>query len=554
MLTGFMNMIDIEFLAFQESFLYYSKDISDLIECNPKLTFVFSHGLSNARGVGIACIRDAFDKIQEIELEYNPEIDGEDALIWETGRVCGVKLVKKDETLIIISVYAPNKASDRCIFLRRLGWLCSQLEDKFLLLGDWNTVLDQKDRWPMRFAQEDTPFQLKNLLSSLDLYDIWRENNQNSLQYTYSRPFIALDSPVELSRLDMIFFPRHIASRLEKIEITASLGSDHINCSKICLNIVKKIRQGKRRWQLDSLIIFQDKFQKSILKLISKVKASNEQGWNKWIIFKEKAKKIAQKVSFKRASQKKKQLLRQEAKAELQKMRDAKDPAGVSKAASYRKKCQLSNIFLRKHIDNMLKSKAAWYLLYEDRCSKHFFRPFKFHKKENIAKLKESSESLATDNLDRMVEIAKDHYSKLYESEAVNTMAQTALLAACPSLERDNSIDNAELPINAQEIEDVIKGTKGNTAPGPDGISWAFYKAFREELTQLLLDAYLDLVSYKTFPIDFAAGEIILIYKKGDTEDIANYRPITLLNVDYKILMKILMRRMLPNVEKFVAP
>ena len=35
-------------------------------------------------------------------------------------------------------------------------------------------------------------------------------------------------------------------------------------------------------------------------------------------------------------------------------------------------------------------------------------------------------------------------------------------------------------------------------------------------------------------------GDIILLYKKKDPKDIRNYRPITLLNTDYKILTKIL--------------
>ena len=39
-------------------------------------------------------------------------------------------------------------------------------------------------------------------------------------------------------------------------------------------------------------------------------------------------------------------------------------------------------------------------------------------------------------------------------------------------------------------------------------------------------------------------GEIIVLYKKEDPRDVRNYRPITLLNYDYKILLKILVERM----------
>ena len=44
-----------------------------------------------------------------------------------------------------------------------------------------------------------------------------------------------------------------------------------------------------------------------------------------------------------------------------------------------------------------------------------------------------------------------------------------------------------------------------------------------------------------------------MLYKKGDREDPRNYRPITLLNTDYKIFTRVLAKRMLRSVHEFVA-
>jgi hypothetical protein len=45
----------------------------------------------------------------------------------------------------------------------------------------------------------------------------------------------------------------------------------------------------------------------------------------------------------------------------------------------------------------------------------------------------------------------------------------------------------------------------------------------------------------------------VLLYKKGDSRDPRNYRPITLLYVDYEILAKILVARMKKVVNNFVS-
>jgi hypothetical protein len=54
-------------------------------------------------------------------------------------------------------------------------------------------------------------------------------------------------------------------------------------------------------------------------------------------------------------------------------------------------------------------------------------------------------------------------------------------------------------------------------------------------------------------PKHFLEGDISMLYKKGDREDTRNYRPITLLNTDYKIFTRILAKRMLRAVHEFVS-
>ena len=55
------------------------------------------------------------------------------------------------------------------------------------------------------------------------------------------------------------------------------------------------------------------------------------------------------------------------------------------------------------------------------------------------------------------------------------------------------------------------------------------------------------------YPADFTEGTVTLLYKKGEKSEVRNYRPITLLNSDYKILTRTMAKRMLHLIPEFVS-
>ena len=55
-------------------------------------------------------------------------------------------------------------------------------------------------------------------------------------------------------------------------------------------------------------------------------------------------------------------------------------------------------------------------------------------------------------------------------------------------------------------------------------------------------------------PATFMEGEMAVLYKKKDPRDIRNYRPITLLNVDYKIFSSILASRIASMLDDVISP
>jgi hypothetical protein len=160
------------------------------------------------------------------------------------------------------------------------------------------------------------------------------------------------------------------------------------------------------------------------------------------------------------------------------------------------------------------------------------------------------------DEPDQILHEIKTQYEQLFQSDGASETAFNFFVENCtiPSL---NETDKAllESPITVEEVKDAIQATHGGKTPGYDGIPIEMYWLFCDTISVFLCRLFNYFLDCGYMHDTAYMGIISLLYKgKGERFLRENWRPLTMLNLDYKIFTKILARRLRKVMSTIVHP
>ena len=154
------------------------------------------------------------------------------------------------------------------------------------------------------------------------------------------------------------------------------------------------------------------------------------------------------------------------------------------------------------------------------------------------------------------MQACKTFYKQLY-SETVdeNNFENCKFFAT-----KHETLDEIETTLCEQEVtvvecyESLIE-FPNNKCPGSDGLTVDFYKFFWDKIKSFLIYSYNYSFENNLLSLDQRRALLVLIPKgTKDKRELKNWRPISLLNVDYKILAKVLAKRLQQVITKIISP
>ncbi|KAK9988414.1 hypothetical protein SO802_028653 [Lithocarpus litseifolius] len=209
---------------------------------------------------------------------------------------------------------------------------------------------------------------------------------------------------------------------------------------------------------------------------------------------------------------------------------------------------QLDDLLLKQEIYWAQRSRILW-LKHGDKNTKFFHSKASQRRRKNFIKGIQCTQGNWVDEEEEIAKVATDYFDNLFCAGTCDQMEEC--LNAVPRKVSPDMQGTLSSEFSAEEIKIALFQMGPTKAPGPDGMNALFYQRFWHVVGDTVVDAVLDFLNNGHMLPDINHTYIVLIPKVKNPEKMSDFRPISLCNVIYKIISKVLANRLkqvLPNI------
>lgn len=501
---------------------------------------IWSFGSNRSKGVGI-WFRPGL-KFEIISTDRDSE-----------GRMLYLLVKINNQIVKIVNVYAPVIPRERKQFFNSLN---HYLHGKYTIIlgGDFNCVTDVSldkcggnDLYG-NLASEN----LINVCEDHHIVDAFRSLYPQKQEYTWKNSLNSI-----FCRLDRFYISESILKDVLSVnhEPVSNTISDH-NIVQLDIKFGENnnIQTGPGYWKCNTKILRDPNFQVDFENLWECLDSVPEQDSNWWenckIQFRQLI--ISHSMRISRISH----LELKEAKRDLTFLIRREENVGTT--SELQNQIKEAQSLVDKLNENFLegakiRSKVK-YLETNEKPTRFFLRKEKQSAKDkHIKSLKNYADEIINTSSE-ITEHCRHFYETLYSRKVVDESLNEYFLKDIPSLSEDSST-KCEGHIILEECKKALELMQNHKSPGPDGLPKEFYTFAFPYIGRSFVKLLNRLWSEGTLPLSQRQCFITLICKDRDNADLlSNWRPISLLNCDYKILSKVLSLRLRTVIGEIVHP